>query len=163
MLGIMAEFVEATERLASIRPAVSIFGSARTPPDMRIYMLTETSRADVRCGLLGDLRRRLPASEAANKGRISASRPASASTSSCRTNKAPIVSGHQPDFPAFFRAQGHVRQVRRGLRRHAGGFGHADELFEALTLVQNRKIAGIPIIHGGLEIWADWPKGCKGR
>ncbi|MBT9590028.1 MAG: TIGR00730 family Rossman fold protein, partial [Thiobacillus sp.] len=33
MLGIMAEFVEATERLASIRPAVSIFGSARTPAD----------------------------------------------------------------------------------------------------------------------------------
>ncbi len=33
IFGIMAEFVEATERLAAIRPAVSIFGSARTPPD----------------------------------------------------------------------------------------------------------------------------------
>ena len=41
ILGIMAEFVEATERLNSIRPAVSIFGSARTPPDHPYYKLTE--------------------------------------------------------------------------------------------------------------------------
>lgn len=41
MLGIMAEFVEATERLSSIRPAVSIFGSARTPPDHPYYQLAE--------------------------------------------------------------------------------------------------------------------------
>ena len=41
IFGIMAEFVEATERLAAIRPAVSIFGSARTPPDHMYYMLTE--------------------------------------------------------------------------------------------------------------------------
>ncbi len=38
---IMAEFVEATERLSSIRPAVSIFGSARTLPDHPYYKLTE--------------------------------------------------------------------------------------------------------------------------
>ena len=38
---IMAEFVESTERLSSIRPAVSIFGSARTPPDHPYYQLTE--------------------------------------------------------------------------------------------------------------------------
>src|SRR5574340_1771470 len=40
MLGIMAKFVESTERLASIRPAVSIFGRARTPADHAYYMLT---------------------------------------------------------------------------------------------------------------------------
>ena len=41
IFGIMSEFVEATERLAAIRPAVSIFGSARTPADHAYYMLTE--------------------------------------------------------------------------------------------------------------------------
>jgi len=41
IFGIMAEFVEATERLSAIRPAVSIFGSARTPPDSPYYALTE--------------------------------------------------------------------------------------------------------------------------
>src|SRR5690349_7351368 len=41
IFGIMAEFVEATERLNSIRPAVSIFGSARTSPDHPYYLLTE--------------------------------------------------------------------------------------------------------------------------
>lgn len=41
IFGIMAEFVEGTERLAAIRPAVSIFGSARVVPDHPYYLLTE--------------------------------------------------------------------------------------------------------------------------
>ena len=41
VFGIMSEFVEATERLAAVRPAVSIFGSARVAPDSRYYQLTE--------------------------------------------------------------------------------------------------------------------------
>ena len=41
IFGIMAEFVEATERLNRIRPAVSIFGSARVPHDHAYYMLAE--------------------------------------------------------------------------------------------------------------------------
>ena len=42
VFGIMSEFVEAAQRLAAIRPAVSIFGSARTAPDTPYYQLTET-------------------------------------------------------------------------------------------------------------------------
>ena len=42
VFGIMSEFVEATQRLSAIRPAVSIFGSARTKPDSPYYQLTET-------------------------------------------------------------------------------------------------------------------------
>ena len=42
VFGIMAEFVEATERLAAVRPAVSIFGSARVTPDSTYYQQTET-------------------------------------------------------------------------------------------------------------------------
>ena len=41
VLGIMSEFVEASQRLAAIPPAVSIFGSARTTPDSPFYKLTE--------------------------------------------------------------------------------------------------------------------------
>ncbi|MFP5482699.1 MAG: LOG family protein, partial [Gammaproteobacteria bacterium] len=41
VLGIMAEFIEATEKLSAIRPSVSIFGSARTPVDHPYYTLTE--------------------------------------------------------------------------------------------------------------------------
>jgi hypothetical protein len=41
MFEIMAEFVSATERLGGIRPAVSLFGSARTPTDHPYYLLTE--------------------------------------------------------------------------------------------------------------------------
>ncbi len=42
LFGIMAEFVEATDRLAHVRPAVTIFGSARVKPDSPYYQLTET-------------------------------------------------------------------------------------------------------------------------
>ena len=41
LFGIMSEFVEATDRLSQIRPAVSVFGSARIPPDHAYYMLAE--------------------------------------------------------------------------------------------------------------------------
>ena len=41
IFGIMSEFVEATERLAAIKPAVTLFGSARVPPDSKYYTLTE--------------------------------------------------------------------------------------------------------------------------
>ena len=41
MFGIMSEFVEATERLANIRPAVSVFGSARVTPGSHYYALAE--------------------------------------------------------------------------------------------------------------------------
>jgi hypothetical protein len=41
IFGIMSEFVEATERLAAIKPAVTLFGSARVRPESKYYMLTE--------------------------------------------------------------------------------------------------------------------------
>lgn len=42
LFGIMAEFVEATDQLSNVRPAVTIFGSARVKPDSPYYQLTET-------------------------------------------------------------------------------------------------------------------------
>jgi hypothetical protein len=41
LFGIMAEFVDGTERLAGIRPAVSMFGSSRAAPDSKVYLLAE--------------------------------------------------------------------------------------------------------------------------
>jgi predicted Rossmann-fold nucleotide-binding protein len=68
IFGIMAEFVEATERLKPIRPAVSIFGSARTAPDHPYYRRPSASPACSRTPASGDLRRRPGIMEAANKG-----------------------------------------------------------------------------------------------
>ena len=89
MFEIIAEFVTATERLNQIRPAVAIFGSARTPPEHPYYALAE------------DIARRLSDAgfsvisgggpgimEAVNKGAFDGESPAWASTSSCRTSRA---------------------------------------------------------------------------
>jgi uncharacterized protein (TIGR00730 family) len=163
MLGIMAEFVEATERLASIRPAVSIFGSARTPADHAYYMLTE------------DIARRLSDSgfsvvsgggpgimEAANKGAYFGKSP------SVGLNiQLPHEQSGNPyqdisqTFQHFFARKVMFVKFAAAYVVMPGGYGTLDELTEALTLVQTGKIPRIPIILVGSKFWAgivDWVK-----
>ncbi len=92
LFQIMAEFVEGFERLARIKPSVSIFGSARVLPDSPYYKLAEdiarslsdSGFAVVSGGGPGIM-------EAVNKGAFAANRPASVSIFSCRTSRAPTV------------------------------------------------------------------------
>jgi hypothetical protein len=163
MLGIMAEFVEATERLASIRPAVSIFGSARTPADHAYYMLTE------------DIARRLSDSgfsvisgggpgimEAANKGAYFGKSP------SVGLNiQLPHEQSGNPyqdisqTFQHFFARKVMFVKFAAAYVVMPGGYGTLDELTEALTLVQTGKIPRIPIILVGSKFWAgivEWVK-----
>jgi hypothetical protein len=163
MLGIMAEFVEATERLASIRPAVSIFGSARTPADHSYYMLTE------------DIARRLSDSgfsvisgggpgimEAANKGAYFGKSP------SVGLNiQLPHEQSGNPyqdisqTFQHFFARKVMFVKFAAAYVVMPGGYGTLDELTEALTLVQTGKIPRIPIILVGSKFWAgivEWIK-----
>ncbi len=85
MFGIMSEFVEATERLAPIRPAVSIFGSARIAPDHPYYqqaekvarLLSDAGFSVISGGGPGVM-------EGGQQGRLQGKSAASASTSSCR-------------------------------------------------------------------------------
>ena len=161
VFGIMSEFVEATERLAHIRPAVSIFGSARVARGHPYYQLTE------------DVARRLSdagfsvisgggpgAMEAANKGAF-----AGRSTSVGLNIQLPHeqASNQYQDvsqsFTRFF-----VRKVMFVKFACAyvvvpGGFGTMDELMEALTLVQTGKIRRFPIILMQSSYWRgliDW-------
>ncbi len=163
MLGIMAEFVEATERLASIRPAVSIFGSARTPADHAYYMLTE------------DIARRLSDAgfsvisgggpgimEAANKGAYFGKSP------SVGLNiQLPHEQSGNPyqdisqTFQHFFARKVMFVKFAAAYVVMPGGYGTLDELSEALTLVQTGKIPRIPIILVGSQFWLgliDWIK-----
>ncbi len=163
MLGIMAEFVEATERLAGIRPAVSIFGSARTPADHAYYMLTE------------DIARRLSDAgfsvisgggpgimEAANKGAYFGKSP------SVGLNiQLPHEQSGNPyqdisqTFQHFFARKVMFVKFAAAYVVMPGGFGTLDELSEALTLVQTGKIPRIPIILVGSKFWSglvDWVK-----
>ncbi|OZA26843.1 MAG: Rossman fold protein, TIGR00730 family [Hydrogenophilales bacterium 17-64-11] len=163
MLGIMAEFVEATERLASIRPAVSIFGSARTPPDHAYYMLTE------------DIARKLSDAgfsvvsgggpgimEAANKGAYFGKSPSvGLNIQLPHEQSANMYQDISQTFQHFFARKVMFVKFAAAYVVMPGGYGTLDELFEALTLVQTGKIAGIPIILVGSKFWsglAEWVK-----
>lgn len=161
VFGIMSEFVEATERLAHIRPAVSIFGSARVVRGHPYYQLTEEVARRLSDAGFSVISGGGPgAMEAANKGAF-AGRSLSVGLNiqlphEQSTNQYQDVS---QTFTRFF-----VRKVMFVKFACAyvvvpGGFGTMDELMEALTLVQTGKIRRFPIILMQSAYWRgliDW-------
>lgn len=161
IFGIMAEFVEATERLNAIRPAVSIFGSARTPADHLYYMQTERIAR-----LLSDAGFSVISGggpgimEAANKGAYFGKSP------SIGLNiQLPMEQGANPyqdisqTFQHFFARKYMFVKFAAAYVVMPGGFGTLDELLEAMTLVQTKKSRRIPIILVHRPFWQgllDW-------
>lgn len=156
VFGIMAEFVESTERLQSIKPAVSIFGSARTPTDHAYYKLTEdiarllsdSGFAVISGGGPGIM-------EAANKGAFYGKSP------SVGLNIQLPHEQHGNPYQDISQTFRHFFARKVMFVRHAsayvvmpGGFGTLDELSEALTLIQTGKSRNIPIILVGSAFWA---------
>ncbi|NMG04235.1 TIGR00730 family Rossman fold protein [Azoarcus taiwanensis] len=161
IFGIMAEFVEATERLNAIRPAVSIFGSARTPPDHMYYMLTERIARQLSDAGFSVISGGGPGiMEAANKGAYFGKSP------SIGLNiQLPMEQGANPyqdisqTFRHFFARKFMFVKLAAAYVVMPGGFGTLDEMFEALTLIQTKKSRKFPVIlvHGafwnGLIDW----------
>jgi uncharacterized protein (TIGR00730 family) len=161
MLGIMAEFVEATERLASIRPAVSIFGSARTPADHAYYMLTEEIARKLSDAGFSVISGGGPGiMEAANKGAYFGKSPSvGLNIQLPHEQSGNAYQDISQTFQHFFARKVMFVKFAAAYVVMPGGFGTMDELFEALTLVQTGKIAHIPIILVGSKFWAglaDW-------
>jgi len=156
MLGIMAEFVEATERLASIRPAVSIFGSARTPADHAYYTLTEEISRKLSDSGFSVISGGGPGiMEAANKGAYFGKSP------SIGLNiQLPHEQSGNPyqdisqTFKHFFARKVMFVKFAAAYVVMPGGFGTLDELSEALTLIQTGKIPRIPVILVGSKFWS---------
>jgi len=161
VLGIMSEFIEATDRLNAIRPAVSIFGSARTAPDSEYYRLTEQIAR-----LLSDAGFSVISGggpgvmEAANKGAFAGKSPSVGLNIQLpmeqQTNRYQDVS---QTFRHFFARKYMFVRFAAAYVVMPGGFGTLDELLEALTLIQTRKSPRIPLILVGREFWQgllDW-------
>ena len=163
MLGIMSEFVEATERLASIRPAVSIFGSARTAPDHPYYLLTEEIARKLSDSGFSVISGGGPGiMEAANKGAYYGK-----SLSIGLNIQLPHEQVSNPfqdisqSFRHFFARKVMFVKFASAYVVMPGGFGTLDELMEALTLVQTGKVRRIPLILVHQPFWAglvDWMK-----
>jgi uncharacterized protein (TIGR00730 family) len=163
VFGIMSEFVEATERLASIRPAVSIFGSARVPKDSPVYHLTEriarllsdAGFAVISGGGPGVM-------EAANKGAYEGKSPSiGLNIQLPMEQKANPYQDISQSFRHFFARKYMFVRFATAYVVMPGGFGTLDELLEALTLIQTNKTPRIPLILVGSDFWEgllDWFK-----
>ena len=164
VFAIIAEFAEATERLNGIRPAVSIFGSARTPPDHPYYQLTEQIARELSDAGFTVISGGGPGlMEAANKGAYHG-RSLSVGLNiqlphEQQTNAYQDVS---QSFRHFFARKVMFVKFASAYVVMPGGFGTLDELMEALTLVQTRMIRPMPIILVHSAYWSglmDWIRG----
>ena len=161
VLGIMAEFVSATERLQGIRPAVSMFGSARIGEGHAYY---ETSRTIAR--KLSDAGFSVISGggpglmEAANKGAQAGRAPSIGLNIQLPHEKGDRMFQDIPlDFMYFFSRKMMFVRFASAYVVLPGGFGTLDELSECLTLVQTGKTRRIPIILVGSPFWRgllDW-------
>ena len=160
---IMAEFVEAIETMSMIGPSVSIFGSARISPEDRIYKMTEAvakGLAEAGYGIISGGGGGVM--EAANKGASEAGGVSVGLNIELPHEQFPNpYSNVKLDFHYFF-----VRKVMFVKYAVAyiimpGGFGTLDELFEAVTLIQTKRVRPFPVILMGSDYWnglIDWIK-----
>lgn len=161
MFEIMAEFVEATERLAPIRPAVSIFGSARIQPDSAYYMLTEAIARKLSDAGFAVISGGGPGvMEAANKGAYFGKSPSvGLNIQLPHEQRANPYQDISQTFRHFFARKVMFVKFASAYVVMPGGLGTLDELMEALTLVQTGKTRPIPIILVKSSFWGglvDW-------
>jgi uncharacterized protein (TIGR00730 family) len=163
-LRILSEFVEGFDALATVGPAVSVFGSARIGPNHREYksarqlgrLLAEAGYAVITGGGPGIM-------EAANRG----CHEAGGLSVGCNI-ELPMEQELNPyvdlgvEFRYFFVRKTMFVKYADAFVIYPGGFGTLDELFEALTLIQTKRIRDFPVILIGSDYWAgmlDWIKG----
>jgi uncharacterized protein (TIGR00730 family) len=152
---IMGEFVEGFDTLARIAPAVTVFGSARVPPDHPQYALArETARLLGEAGF-GIITGGGPGiMEAANRG----AKDAGVESIGCNI-ELPFEQGTNAyvdiaiNFRYFFVRKTMFVKYAEAFVIFPGGFGTLDELFEALTLIQTGKVRDFPVILVGTEYW----------
>ncbi len=161
VLRIQAEFVEGFGSLAELGPAISVFGSARTLPDHPEYTqgvrlgaaLAKAGFAVITGGGPGGM-------EAANRGAAEAG-----GTSVGLGIELPFEQGINDwvdigiNFRYFFARKTMFVKYAQGFVALPGGFGTIDEIFEAVTLVQTRKVTSFPIVLVGSSYWGgllDW-------
>src|SRR6201985_75208 len=156
MFTIMAEFIEATEYLSEIRPAVSIYGSARLKPNSPYYKLaTEIAQKFSDAGFAVISGGGPGIMEAANKGAHAGKSPSVGLNIELPHEQ----SGNQWQdislrFRHFFTRKVTFVKNSDAVVVMPGGFGTLDEVAEVLTLIQTKKSRHVPIVLVGGEFWA---------
>ncbi len=155
VMRITSEFVNGFDSLAHIPPSVAVFGSARTKSDSPHYKAAvETARLLARAGF-GIITGGGPGiMEAANKG----AQEGGNLSIGCNI-ELPFEQSSNPyldislDFRYFFVRKTLFVKYSNAFIIFPGGFGTMDELFEALTLIQTKKVSNFPVILFGSDYW----------
>jgi uncharacterized protein (TIGR00730 family) len=163
VLRIQGEFVAGFDALADIGPAVTIFGSARTPRTDHWYgVAVAVARRLARAGFAVITGGGPGIMEAANRG----AREGKGRSIGCGI-ELPHEQGLNPfvdeaiNFRYFFVRKTMFVKYAEAFVIFPGGFGTLDELFEALTLIQTRKVRNFPVVMVGAEYWSgllEWAK-----
>ena len=155
-LRILSEFVEGFDAMARVGPAVTMFGSARTQRDDPIYELARTiARRIAEAGYAVITGGGPGAMEAANRG----CREGGGLSVGCNI-ELPHEQGTNAyvdlavEFRYFFARKVMFVKYADAFVILPGGFGTLDELFEALTLIQTRKVRNFPVVLVGTSYWA---------
>lgn len=162
MFRIMAEFVDGFDAMSTVDvPAVTIYGSARTPVDHPWYLLTvdiarklaEAQFAVITGGGPGMM-------EAANKGAAEGGGVSiGLNIALPHEQEANKYANFPLHFKYFFVRKVMFMKYSQAFICMPGGFGSLDELFEAMTLIQTQRIKPFPIVLVGSDFWAglvDW-------
>lgn len=162
---IMGEFANGYEKMSAIGPCVAIFGSARTSPDNKYYVMAEEIAYELTQRGFGVITGGGPGiMEAGNRG---ANRGGGKSVGlniilPMEQSSNPYIDKDKCiDFQYFFTRKTIFTRYAQGFIVMPGGFGTLDEFFEALTLVQTEKLANFPIVLVGKSYWQgmmDWIK-----
>lgn len=157
---VMAEFVEGFEKLAKIGPCVTIFGSARTKPNNPYYKIAEDIAYQLVQHGYGVVTGGGPGiMEAGNKGaRRAGGKSVGLNIFLPFEQKGNdyIDSDKLITFDYFFVRKVMFVKYSQGFIVMPGGFGTLDELTEALTLIQTKKIGRFPIVLVGKKFWQGW-------
>lgn len=162
MFRIMAEFVDGFDAMSAVDiPAVTIYGSARTPIDHKYYQLAEKIAGELaRAGMAVITGGGPGIMEAANKGAAEAGGVSIGLNISLPHEQTPNPYSNFPlHFKYFFVRKVMFMKYSMAFICMPGGFGSLDELFEALTLIQTQRIKPFPIVLVGSDFWSglvDW-------
>ncbi|MFC1781789.1 TIGR00730 family Rossman fold protein [Planctomycetota bacterium] len=152
---VMAEFTEGFEELASVGPAVSIFGSARTQPKEKYYKLAEQTACELtKAGFAIITGGGSGIMEAANKGATEAGGQSIGLNIELPMEQVPNEYQNLPmHFRYFFVRKVMFLKYAHGFIVFPGGFGTMDEFFESLVLIQTLKQASFPVVLMCSDYW----------
>ena len=164
MFNILAEFVEGFDVLPEVYPAVTIFGSSRSHPNSVNYKTTQTvARLLVESGFNVISGGGPGVMEAANKGAAEAGgKSVGLHIHLPNEQQANKYANVRLDFKYFFIRKVMFVKYAVAYIIMPGGFGTLDELFEALTLIQTKRIKSFPVVLIDSQYWQgliEWIKG----